>query len=121
MDEIDKILNALETSIRSQDCDYVTKEGISNFIKNTFNPIIKEKFNSLKSQLIEKDKRIEELELPKLEKGDKLKLYGKATIFEELIVQWNEARNQYEIIIKTTGRGDPFFRSLNVIEILTNN
>ena len=57
--------------------------------------------------------------LPKLEKGDKIKLYGKETIVKGFDVHWNDALNppQYEIILLTTGRGDPFYRSLDKIEL----
>ena len=62
----------------------------------------------------------EEILLPKLEKGDKIKLYGDKTTVTGFDVVWNEGLNppQYEIILMTTGRGDPFKRSLDVIEIL---
>ena len=57
--------------------------------------------------------------LPKLEKGDKIKLYGKETIVKGFDVHWNNDLNppQYEIILLTTGRGDPFYRSLDKIEL----
>lgn len=58
-----------------------------------------------------------EMKLPFLEKGDEIKLYGKKTIVEGFTASWNEAFNEYEIILLTTGRGDPFRRSLDVIEL----
>lgn len=59
--------------------------------------------------------------LPKLEIGDKIKLYGRKTTVEGFDVVWNEGLipPQYEIILLTTKRGDPFKRSLSEIEILT--
>jgi len=68
-------------------------------------------------QQVRRDKIIEIL--PKLEKGDKIKLYGKETIVKGFDVHWNDALNppQYEIILLTTGRGDPFYRSLDKIEL----
>ena len=61
--------------------------------------------------------------LPRLEKGDKIKLYGKVTTVTGFEVYWNDALEPpiYEIILLTTGRGDPFKRSLDVIEVLGNN
>jgi len=58
--------------------------------------------------------------LPKLEVGDKIKLYGKETIVTGFKVNWNDALDQHEIILLTTGRGDPFYRSLANIEIIGN-
>jgi hypothetical protein len=58
--------------------------------------------------------------LPKLEVGDKIKLYGKETIVTGFKVNWNDALEQQEIILLTTGRGDPFYRSLANIEIIGN-
>lgn len=57
-------------------------------------------------------------ELPELHKGDKIKLYGRKTTVEGFTAQWNDAFDKYEIIIHTTGRGDPFRRSMDVIEII---
>ena len=61
--------------------------------------------------------------LPRLGKGDKIKLYGKITTVTGFEVYWNDALEPpiYEIILLTTGRGDPFKRSLDVIEVLGNN
>jgi hypothetical protein len=59
--------------------------------------------------------------LPKLQKGDKIKLYGRITSVEGFRVIWNEAFNDYEIILLTTGRADPFKRSLDVIELISND
>lgn len=56
--------------------------------------------------------------LPKLDKGDKIKLYGKETEVIGFNVAWNEGLFDYEIILLTEGRGDPFKRSLDSIEIL---
>lgn len=56
--------------------------------------------------------------LPKLDKGDKIKLYGKETEVIGFNVSWNEGLFDYEIILLTEGRGDPFKRSLGSIEIL---
>jgi len=60
------------------------------------------------------------LSLPKLEIGDKIKLYGKETTVKGFTVCWNEAFKSYEIIILTNGRGDPFYRSLDKIELIGN-
>ena len=59
-------------------------------------------------------------ELPILEKGDEIKLYGTKTIVKGFEVYYNDALNppQYEIILLTTGRGDPFKRSLDKIELI---
>lgn len=59
--------------------------------------------------------------LPHLNKGDKIKLYGRVTTVTGFGVQWNDALDKYEIILWTTGRGDPFERSLDVIEVLNKN
>lgn len=58
--------------------------------------------------------------LPKLEKGDRIKLYGKETEVIGFEAAWNDGLNPpgYEIILLTIGRGDPFKRSLNCIEVL---
>ena len=56
-------------------------------------------------------------ELPILEKGDEIKLYGKLTTVEGFEAYYNDALEEYEIIILTTGRGDPFRRTLRNIEI----
>ena len=60
--------------------------------------------------------------LPMLEKGDKIKLYGKETTVEGFDISYNDALTppQYEIILLTTGRGDPFRRSLAQIELIGN-
>lgn len=61
-------------------------------------------------------------ELPKLEKGDKIKLYGVDTTVESFGAQWNDSLDPptYEIILFTTGRADPFLRSLCSIELIDN-
>jgi len=61
--------------------------------------------------------------LPRLERGDKIKLYGKKTTVKGFEVYWNDALEppRYEIILLTTGRGDPFQRSLDMIEVLGND
>lgn len=52
--------------------------------------------------------------------GDKISIYGKETIFEGFKVNWNSSLEKHEIIILTTKRGDPFERSLDVIEFIDN-
>ena len=58
--------------------------------------------------------------LPELNRGDIIKLYGKKTTVIGFNVQYNDALTppQYEIILLTTGRGEPFFRSLDHIELI---
>lgn len=57
-------------------------------------------------------------ELPFLEKGDQIKLYGKTTTVEGFEVSYNDGFEAYEIILLTTGRGDPFKRTLPNIELI---
>lgn len=61
--------------------------------------------------------------LPKLMIGDKIKLYGKETKVTGFEVDWNDALEppSYEIILLTTKRADPFYRSLDQIEVLVND
>lgn len=61
--------------------------------------------------------------LPLVEIGDNIKLYGKETTVEGFKVSYNDALTppQYEIILRTTKRGDPFKRSLKNIEVLTKS
>lgn len=56
--------------------------------------------------------------LPRLEAGDKIKLYGKETTVEGFRVSYNDSLQEYEIILLTTHRTDPFYRSLDCIEVL---
>ena len=60
--------------------------------------------------------------LPKLQIGDKIKLYGKETKVTGFELSYNDALTppKYEIILLTTGRGDPFYRSLDQIEVVDN-
>jgi hypothetical protein len=53
-----------------------------------------------------------------LEIGDKIKLYGRITTVVGFSALWNDALEDYEIILLTTGRGDPFKRSLKHIELV---
>lgn len=50
--------------------------------------------------------------------GQKIKLYGEETIVEGFYPSYNDALERWETIILTEGRGDPFERSLDVIEVL---
>jgi hypothetical protein len=59
--------------------------------------------------------------LPHIEIGDKIKLYGRITTVVGFNVLWNDALEDYEIILLTTGRGDPFKRSLKQIELVQND
>lgn len=71
------------------------------------------------------EKRVEELTaaltaLPHFEIGDRIKLYEKETTVTGFSVCYNDALipPRYEIILHTTGRADPFQRSLSAITIL---
>jgi hypothetical protein len=59
--------------------------------------------------------------LPNIEIGDKIKLYGRITTVVGFNVLWNDDLEDYEIILLTTGRGDPFKRSLKQIELVQND
>jgi hypothetical protein len=50
--------------------------------------------------------------------GHKIKLYGKETTVEGFYPTYNDALERWETIMLTDGRGDPFERSLDVIEVL---
>jgi hypothetical protein len=50
--------------------------------------------------------------------GHTIKLYGKETVVEGFYPAYNDALERWETIILTEGRGDPFERSLDVIEVL---
>ena len=60
--------------------------------------------------------------LPRLKVGDNIKLYGKETTVTGFELSYNDALTppKYEIILLTTGRGDPFYRSLEQIEVIGN-
>lgn len=77
---------------------------------------LKAQLKSLRNSTI--DLCVKECMLPVLHKGDKIKLYGKETTVEGFSVVYNDGIGDYEIILHTTGRADPFKRSLDVIEIL---
>jgi len=62
-------------------------------------------------------KKLNQNKLPFLYKGQIIILYGKKTFVEGFEVIYNEVFEQYEIILLTTGRGDPFLRTLSKIEI----
>lgn len=49
--------------------------------------------------------------------GDLIRIYAKETIVTGFYGSFNEGLKRWETIISTTGRGDPFERSLDVIEI----
>lgn len=49
--------------------------------------------------------------------GDAIRIYGKETIVEGFHGAYNEGLGKWETIIMTTKRGDPFERSIDVIEV----
>lgn len=49
--------------------------------------------------------------------GDQIKLYGARTIITGFHASYNEGLEKWETIILTTGRGDPFERTLGDIEV----
>lgn len=51
--------------------------------------------------------------------GDTIKIYGQETKVLGFYAAFNEGLMKWETIILTEGRGDPFERSLDVIEVLT--
>lgn len=61
--------------------------------------------------------------LPILEKGDSIIIYGEHKTVMGFTAQWNDGLNEYEIILLTTGRADPFFRTYNsgAIELIKLN
>lgn len=50
--------------------------------------------------------------------GSRIKIYGEETWVTGFYASFNEGMQKWETIILTTGRGDPFERSLDVIEVL---
>jgi hypothetical protein len=50
--------------------------------------------------------------------GDEIKIYGQETTITGFSASYNDGIEKWETIIYTVGRGDPFERSLDVIEIL---
>ena len=109
----------------------MTEERTVKFMKdvllNGTEPRGKEAENNLKWGLQEylKEQLIlygVSISLPKLQIGDKIKLYGKETTVTGFEANWNDALEppRYEIILLTIGRGDPFYRSLDSIELLGN-
>lgn len=50
--------------------------------------------------------------------GDTIKIYSKETKIIGFSAQFNDGIERWETVIHTTGRGDPFERSLDVIEVL---
>lgn len=53
-----------------------------------------------------------------IQAGHKIKLYGKETIVKGFHVSYNDALGKWETIMLTEGRGDPFERSLDALEVL---
>lgn len=49
--------------------------------------------------------------------GDKIKIYGKETTVTGFYGTYNDGLEKWETIILTEGRGDPFERSIDVIEV----
>lgn len=78
-----------------------------------------ESFEKKNAYIRKLEAKLKECELPRLEKGDKIKLYGKETTVVGFTASYNDALNKYEIILLTTGRSDPFYRTLDQIELLT--
>lgn len=52
--------------------------------------------------------------------GDRIRIYNKETTVEGFFGSYNEGLERWETIIMTTKRGDPFERSLDVIEVDEN-
>jgi hypothetical protein len=50
--------------------------------------------------------------------GDNIKIHGEETTITGFSAQYNDGIGKWETIIHTIGRGDPFERSLDVIEVL---